>query len=128
MIKPILYSMFSPDVPNNDLEHYVPEDPDNFGIFVQTLIGPENSDGRESFGFIVCSPQWLANELTSEPASNPPYLFARHHLILPKYDLATIRQAIMKLCDDAERQDWDHVGEYLSRFGDWEFEDYPVHI
>jgi hypothetical protein len=102
-----------------DLERYAPEEPECFGLLVQAMIGPENLVGEESFDFVVCSPQWLATHM---PADG--YLFGRHYLLLARYDYATMRRAIQKVCDQAQGPTWDVVGALISRYGRWEFEDY----
>ncbi|HUY56154.1 MAG TPA: Imm8 family immunity protein [Candidatus Nanopelagicaceae bacterium] len=120
MIQPILNELHSADV--DDLELFVPEPADLFGFYVEVTIGLDNLPrGGDLFGFLVCSPQWLAAELQS---GEQAFLFGRHHLIMQRYDYPLLRQAIQGLCDQAAGEDWESVTRFLSRFGKWEFEDY----
>jgi hypothetical protein len=127
MIRADLRGLDSVDVPDMDLEHYVPEDPECFGIYVEASIGPQGARGEDLFGFIVCTPRWLATHV-----SERGYLFARHYLILPSYDYGTLVRAIKELLDETVNDLWDQTGAVdwhtfayrLARYGHWEFEDY----
>lgn len=110
-------ALHSPDL--DDLRTSQPDDPVNFGILVQAMIGPAGEDGEESFDIMVCTPSWL----TAKLAEQGP-VWGRHHLFLPRYDYAAIKSAIQALCDAAEGESWDQVATYLARYGQWEFEDY----
>lgn len=69
-----LKRLHSPDV---NFETFWPDDPDNFGFFVQAMIGREDSDGEESFGIQVCTPEWLKSEY-----SESDVVFGHHFLIV----------------------------------------------
>jgi hypothetical protein len=114
-----LYRLHSPDVA--DLEHYVPEQVDCFGLLLQAMIGSDDAPGEESFDFMVCTPKWFAAELQ---ASNEPIAFGRHYLFLRHYDYELLRQVIESLCIQATGEDWKAVAGFLGRFGKCEFEDY----
>jgi hypothetical protein len=116
-IRAQLRRLHSPDV--FDLEHYMPEDAEVFGILVQAMIGPQEGVGEESFDFLVCTPHWLATQVL-----NRGYVLGRHYLFLSRYDYGVLRQAIQDVCDQAHGEDWQSVAAYLGRFGHWEFEDY----
>jgi hypothetical protein len=127
MIRAELRRLDSADAPDLDLERYVPDDPECFGIYVEASIGPEGEPGEELFGFMVCSPRWLATEVAGRG-----YLFARHYLILPRYDYNELVAAINELCDDTANElwdqagggDWEDLGNRLARYMHWEFEDF----
>jgi hypothetical protein len=111
-----LHYLHSPDV---NLETFQPDDPSSFGILVQAMIGPQDEKGYESFDFVVCSPQWFGTRYLDSG-----YVWGRHYLFVRTYDLGKIRQAIEKLCLRAEGDHWDEIAGYLSRYCQWEFEDY----
>jgi hypothetical protein len=109
--------LHSPDV--LDLENNKPEDPANFCILVQAMIGPRGSIGEESFDFLVCTPRWLEDKV-----GKSSYVFGRHYLILGSYDYGVLRSAVEELCNRFVEPDWHSIAEKLGRYGKWEFEDY----
>jgi hypothetical protein len=113
--------LHSPDV--EDLEQFMPADPEVFGILVQAMVGPHGAAGSESFDFIVCTPGWLATE-----NFELGYRFGRHHLFLKRYDYSVLWQAIEKLCNTTSGSDWTTAAERLGRYGHWEFEDYRGYV
>src|SRR5262252_2826931 len=52
-MRAVLRRLHSPDA--DPLNEFAPDDPESFAIFVQALVGPEGSEGEESFGFTVCT-------------------------------------------------------------------------
>ncbi len=50
------------------LEQYRPDDPANFGTWVRLMIGPEDEPGSESFNLLICTPDWLKEELSTRQA------------------------------------------------------------
>ncbi|MGH2354007.1 MAG: immunity 8 family protein [Chloroflexota bacterium] len=114
---PELRGLHSPDL--WDMEHDAPADPTDFCILVQVFVGPSGEAGEESFDFLVCTPRWLIRHVEE----NGP-LFARHHLVINRYDYEAIYHAIDSLCQDLVAATWGEVGERLGRYGRWEFEDY----
>lgn len=117
MIKAALRRLHSPDV--WDLGSHAPDDPDRFSILVQAMIGPEGGPGEESFDFVICTPALLAKDLETRR-----YQFGRHYLFVNRYDPELIEQVLHELCESASGPDWESVATYLSRYGQWEFEDY----
>jgi hypothetical protein len=128
MIRPELRGVDSPDVPNMDLEHYAPEDPEYVGIQVTARVGAQGEPGEELFSFAVCTPRWLETESLPQRG----YLFGRAYLILPKYDYSTLVRAIQELLDETVNDLWDQTGaadwetfaNRLGRYIHWEFQDY----
>ncbi|MBI4784751.1 MAG: immunity 8 family protein [Oscillatoriophycideae cyanobacterium NC_groundwater_1537_Pr4_S-0.65um_50_18] len=112
-----LRRLHSPDL--LDLEFSTPEDPENFCILVQAMIGSKDEEGEESFDFLVCTPQWIVNHIARNKA-----LFGRHYLIISHYDFEIIWNAIDGRCKLANRSSWREVGSYLNKYGHWEFDDY----
>jgi hypothetical protein len=117
MIQASLRRLHSPNV--FDLKNYAPQEGEPVGLLIQAMIGPHNGSGEESFDFVVCTPEWLASQM---PESG--YTFGRHHLVVRRYDYATIWSAIEDLCNQATGQNWHSVAAFLNRYGKWEFEDY----
>jgi hypothetical protein len=112
--------LFSPDA--DPLQDYAPEDPERFGIFVQAMIGPEGTEDAESFDFMVCSPNWLQNELRERGA-----IFGHGYLFLDRYAYRALLGTFTTFCQGIEGPDWPTIGARLNRYGRWEFEDYVSH-
>jgi Immunity protein 8 len=117
MIQAELRYLHSPDL--FDLPNYQPDKPDYFCLLIQAMIGTKDSLGEESFDFIVCTPQWLADQM-----SKTGYVFGKNYLLLLNYDYSLILQTIKQLCDESQGKDWETVANSLSRYGQWEFENY----
>ena len=117
IITPEVRWLHSPDV--LDLENSHPENLRNFCILIQAMIGPKNMSGEESFDFLVCTPEWLSDELKHET-----FIFASNYLIVSKFDYKVIWNAIATLCAQVTGETWSEVGKKLNKYGQWEFEGY----
>lgn len=106
-------------VEHNDLETVVPPDPDFVAQWVRVMAGPQDDRGEESFDVLVCTPGWLAEEVSR----NPPVV-GRHHLIVDGWDAGRVRQTLTDLFTREEGDDWADLAVRLGRLGRWEFEDY----
>lgn len=111
-----LKNLVSSDI---DLRTYCPEKEDEFGFYVQAIIGPESEEGGEVFGFQVCSPKWLLKQHSSKEI-----MFCRSTIIAFIYDFDAIHESISRFCEKFTGKDWDKIAADLSAFGDWEFENY----
>jgi hypothetical protein len=112
-----LKRLHSPDIAN--LATYVPEASDSFSFLLQLIVGPEDSDGEESFDVLVCTPEWLRGKrFTSE------FIVGRHYLIVFEYNYDRLLTFMDAYCSKCVGETWQTVAEKLSRLGKWEFEDY----
>jgi hypothetical protein len=116
-MKATIRGLHSPDVA--DLSSHVPDDPAKFGFLLQALLGPDDGLGEESFTFLVCTPAWLDEQLTDDG-----HLFVRHYLLVKRFDWRVILEALTELCVRSAGPSWSAVSTMLSRYGQWEFEDY----
>lgn len=64
IIQAELRRLHSPDAAV-DLPFFMPKNAECFGLLVQAMVGPKDSQGCESFDFMVCSPRWLENKMSS---------------------------------------------------------------
>ena len=112
-----LKKIHSPDV--GDLEHFVPKKFNDFSVLIQAFIGPTNGPGEESFDFVLCTPIWIENEIKKDK-----YLFGKGFLIVNEYHYESLLNIIQGLCKRVSGNDWNTIAKKLSRFGNWEFEDY----
>lgn len=103
----------------SDLKSFRPADPEDFGVLVQAMIGPQGTEGEESFDFMLCTPRWIAREWESDGVR-----WARATLVVPGYDFEALESAVLKLCRRTEGRDWSEVAERLNRYMQREFEDY----
>ena len=103
----------------DDLSNWIPDDPTCFSICLRAIVGPHGSEGEESFDFIVCTPEWLRVEYDDDDV-----IFARHHVIVFRYDFDRIRSRIEGLVRRTGGESWREVAEKIGRYGQWEFEDY----
>lgn len=112
-MKAELKNYYSPDV--NDLSQYKPEDVSNFGFFLQLYIGPQDLEGEESFGLIVCSSEWLND--------NPKYV-EYPKIILNSFNHNDLMNIIKDKINKCEGNDWDTLAKQLSNYFKWEFDDF----
>jgi len=112
-----LRRLHSPDA--DPLRDYEPEDPRDFGIYVQALVGPSGGPGEESFEFVVCTARWF----DAQPFDKG-FAWPLHHLFLKRWDYATVERAINDAVTRAEGPDWSSVAAQIARYGGWEFADY----
>ena len=116
MITPKIKAFHSPDV--DDLEAYRPPGA-AFALLVQMLIGPDGSEGEESFDVQVVTPAWLEQRYASDGL-----VAGDHRLIVLDYDWSRIETYLRKRVAACQGKDWDEVAGRISRFAQWEFEDY----
>lgn len=114
-----LRGLYSPDTADLTLESFEPEDALHFALLVGAYIGAGSTGGEELFTFTVCSPQWVADQPLAKG-----FGFQRHVLLLSRWDVGLVQRAIGDLCWRTEGATWNEVAVKLSRFGQWEFEDY----
>ena len=112
-----LKRLHSPDV--SDLESFRPSDAEDFCVLIQAMFGPENSEGEESFDFLLCTPQWLVRKMKEEAV-----LPGRHYLFIKQYDINAVKKYLVGYVGQCEGDTWNEIAQKLARIGKWEFEDY----
>jgi hypothetical protein len=117
-MRAVLRDLDSPDAPDG-LDTFSPGDPRAFSILVQATIGPADGDGGDLFDFVAVGPEWFA-----ENAPGKGFRWGHAFLILDRWDPQIVRRAIEDVCLHAEGRDWPEVASKISRFGQWEFENY----
>ena len=116
-------SYHSPDI--YDLENYKPEQEDCFGFLLRIFIGPVGGKGEESLDFVVRTPRYLIDaHMKKKGDEADDVIFGRGYIIVFEYNFEKILDRIKKLIDSVEEDNWDVIGQKLSRYGYWEFEDY----
>src|SRR5205085_793592 len=100
----------------DDLRAYRPAD-EAFTLFVQAMIGPIGEKGEESFGFTICSSEWIRQNCT-EP------MLGLHLLIVSSYDYDRVLQFVSKIVSACGAETWYDCALKPQRLGSWEFEDH----
>ncbi|WP_427887941.1 Imm8 family immunity protein [Kribbella sp. GL6] len=108
--------VYSADV---EVQTYVSPDPDDDGVWVRFIVGPEGGPGEESFDVLVCTPLWLRRVVRAEGPQ-----VGRHHLIVDPFDLRLAIGFLLRRFEELEAPTYDELAEKLARLGLWEFEDY----
>ncbi|MDO9356078.1 MAG: immunity 8 family protein [Solirubrobacteraceae bacterium] len=93
--------------------------PASFSIVVELVVGPEGEPGEETFAVTVCTPDQLRHQASKDGITD-----GRHHLIVDRYDYASLDRYLRRRVHACEGSTWDDVTAQLARLGRWEFEDY----
>ena len=99
---------------------YWPDDPCNFHVAAEALIGPEGSPGAEIFSFEVCTSRWVI--LHGEREAH----FVRHLILMDEYDENALKSLVRNLVENTTGETWREIAEKLARYMFWEFEDYQT--
>ena len=102
-----------------DPTHFKPDDAEDFICTFGLTVGPTDDDGGELFYITVCTPKRL-----EALCARDGYVWGRHHLIVPHFDLEKIRTIFTKFVNNCNGPTWHEIGAKLARNGAWEFEDY----
>lgn len=116
-VQPALRRLHSPDI--LDLASFKPADPKNVGLLLQIMVGPRDGEGEESFDALVCTPQWLLENHSSEDV-----ISGRHHIVMFEFDIDRLKHFIEAFLSECEGSSWREVALKVGRLGRWEFEDY----
>ena len=107
------------EVADLDPAKFKPDDPENFSCTFGLTIGPTDGEGGEQFYITVCTPERLADECRENG-----FVWGRHRLIVPYFDLEKIYAIITKFVNNCSGTSWHEIATKLARLGAWEFEDY----
>ncbi|MEV6767947.1 Imm8 family immunity protein [Nocardia sp. NPDC051030] len=88
-------------------------------IAIRFLAGPQGMAGEESFDLLVCTPQWIADQVNLTGL-----LVGRHKIIVNRIDLDTVTQYLRGYIAGLDEPTWPELAAKLGRIGMWEFEDY----
>ncbi|WP_281663391.1 immunity 8 family protein [Paraburkholderia fungorum] len=105
-----------------ELIHYKPAMPENFGTWIRFSVGPSGELGTDNFDLFVCTPLWLSESLETEPGAR----WGRHLLIVKEFNVAAITNEIERLVQRCSSVDWQSTALKIGRFAAWEFEDYTM--
>ena len=94
-VRASLRRLHSPDA--WDLKTFQPDDPLDFCILVQAMLGPVDGPGEDSFNFVLCTPQWIARELERDDI-----VWGRARLIVSHYSYQALETTVLTLCQRTE--------------------------
>lgn len=110
-------SLHSPDV--HDLANWIPDDEAVFGFVLQAMVGPSDEEGAESFDILVCSPGWLARDMSDTGIRS-----GEHLLLMNRYDHRLLLRYLERRVQTCEAPTWQELVQQLGRLGRWEFDGY----
>ncbi len=100
------------------LEHYKPEEEDNFGFILIIDIGIVGEEGADMFQLMLCTPKWLIENMKDDE-----FVFGYSYMIVFEYDYEKIYKKLEEtFCIEGEN--WDEIGNKLNLYASWEFFDY----
>lgn len=116
MMTPELRSITSVDI--DDLETWRSGN-EAFWLILDLRIGSDRRAGADTFNLYVCNPQALEQVVAEKGLRD-----GRHLLILDEFDYARVQAWIDSVLGRSSGADWTEVSGRLSRYFEWEFEDY----
>jgi hypothetical protein len=110
-------SIASSDI--RDLETWVPQQPEDIFFAVSIVIGSVHKNSGDEFQLTVATPEAIRarNHLGR-------MFFPRHWLIIREYQWEDILARIQRIIAENSCDTWLESAGRLSRYFDWEFEDY----
>jgi hypothetical protein len=118
-----------------ELKDFKPQDPENFFINGEMLIGTEGETiGEDIFSFTVCSPKWFEEnwkkevdkaefEFNANGLKVKGLMMGRHYLFMKTYDHDVLTKFLKEYLEvGCEGADWDEVAGKIGRLAYWEFE------
>jgi hypothetical protein len=114
------------------LDGFAPSDPGHFGFNAQIFIGTDEDDRFDSFDVVVCSPSWLADEVSAGKWSRfqsgqlrviPESIVVGAGIwFMCRWDRAEFDEALRSICAAASPgPDWGSVASRIGRLIPWEF-------
>lgn len=100
-----------------DLDSYFPDDYENFSLWIELKVGPNDSIDADDYRVLVCTPNWL-HQNVKDPR------WGRHMLIVREYDRSVIETCIYDYIAKCVGEKWSDIAEKIARNLSWEFEDY----
>jgi Immunity protein 8 len=115
-MKAIVKSMWI-DSPTIKLNSYVPDNPEDFSLWIEVRVGPDDSACADDYRILVCTPEWICRNIW-EPH------WGRHMLIVRRYDRSVIERCVRDYIASCTGDEWGSVAKKIARNLFWEFEDY----
>jgi hypothetical protein len=116
---------------DRSLQGYSPCDPEDFGFDAWVYIGIEGEEGSDLFDLVVCSPSWLARELSSgrslarftDEEELGSVVLGPEVWYMPRWDRTGFEEALRPLCSRCSpAPGWSSVASRLGRYLAWEYD------
>lgn len=107
-----LKGIFSPELN----EPAVPLDPECCIVSICADVGEKGKEGADQFNCYVVTPKFLT--LNSEVR------WGRGYLLVPEFSWREVRRMFERLVSSIEASSWEEAAAILSRYLEWEFENY----
>ncbi|SEP45379.1 Imm8 family immunity protein [Amycolatopsis saalfeldensis] len=110
------------DAVDADLDDFSPEDPEDFWVPIQVIVGPaDDAKAEELIQFTVCTPKALQAAVAREG-----FLMGRSLVIVDSADMVRIKEFITTEIEKIEAPTYAGVGVQLAWLGNFEFEDNAI--
>ncbi len=107
-----LKGIYSPDLNSP----HTPDDPECCAVFMNADVGILGSEGADIFGFTVVTPAFLVK--------NPETHWGRGYLLVQEFSWREVERMVSRLVSSVSAESWEDAAKQLSRFMDWEFDNY----
>ena len=112
-MKPQIKDIFCPDVPDFDLEAWVPSDPKQIYILLELSIGQAWKTAADLFQIVIATPQAIQGR--------PQRRFCKL-LVVQHYHWPEVRATLERWVAECEKPNWDATVDCLRAKFHWEFE------
>ncbi len=93
------------------------DDIDDFFVQAHCEIRSIDEPGGEAFMANIVSPKALQKEIDSQDSFS--YEFGRGYLIVNDFDKNNILEALQKLMEGSNANNWDELSSYIEKYFDW---------
>jgi hypothetical protein len=93
-----------------------PDNPRSCAVLMEAHIGPKGGKGAELFYFTVVTPAYLESAQECR--------WGKGLLLVPEFSWPVVERMVGRLVSSASGESWAEVAASLSKFMDWEFENY----
>lgn len=102
---------------NESLNSFAPDHPKNFCLWLDLSIGFLDEDGGDFFQVGICTPTWLAHQVSIRQVVVP-----RNLLIVEEFCFDVVKKKIEEIIMQSARDSGAESMAALSRYFSWEFD------
>ncbi len=94
----------------------IPEDPICCSVLIYADIGEVGKESGDQFHFLIITPQFLL--------TYPEVRWGKGYLLMPEFSWVDIENRVRQLVSSISVDTWDDAANKLSKYLEWEFEEY----